>query len=137
LWESSTIEATWILCVPAYASVKTGAIHVEADAIRIDVGWFCAGVPAIGVGHPISSLADVRRALASSAQIGGPAGISCRFQVKAYSGEPFTSILARRLFSKDDWRFALADEPVKNRPKVAFIEMACFWSSDRKRLTWT
>jgi hypothetical protein len=45
-------------------------------------------------------LPDVRRSDARSAQIGGPDGISHSLQVSAYSGEPFTSIVARNLFSK-------------------------------------
>ena len=66
---------------------------------------FCAGVPAIGVGHPDASppesLPDVRRADARSAQIGGPDSISQRFQVKPYSGEPRPARTACNLLSKD------------------------------------
>jgi len=65
-----------------------------------------SGVPlagcATGVGHPEKSLPDVRSALARSAQIGGPESISHRLHVSAYSGEPFTSVLDRNLFSKDN-----------------------------------
>lgn len=63
---------------------------------------FCAGVPAMGVGHPPQALPDVRRTDARSAQIGGPDGISQRFQVSPYSGEPFASKARRNLLSKDD-----------------------------------
>jgi hypothetical protein len=63
----------------------------------------------------------MRRADARSAQIGSPDGISQRFQVSAYSGEPFTSKRACNLFSKDDWRIALGDEPVELWPKVPFV----------------
>jgi hypothetical protein len=93
--------------------------------------------PASGVGHPEQPLSDVRRADARSAQIGGPDGISDCFQVSTYSGEPFTSILARNLFSKDRCRAALGDEAVKSGPEVASIGMATSLSSARKRLTGT
>jgi hypothetical protein len=77
----------------------------------------------------------VRRADARSAQIGGPAGISQCFQVSSYSGEPFTTISARNLFSKDHWRRALGDEAVKSGPDVALVGMAFSLSRARKRLT--
>jgi hypothetical protein len=58
-----------------------------------------------GVGQPFSdepeALPDVRGVDARSAQIGGPDGISQRFQVKAYSVEPRPSVSTRNLFSKD------------------------------------
>src|SRR5690606_33298521 len=73
-------------------------------------------LPAVGVGQPVKPLPDVRRADARSAQIGGPDCISQCFQVRAHSGEPSPSILARNLLSKDDWRPALIDEPSPMRP---------------------
>jgi hypothetical protein len=79
----------------------------------------------------------VRRPDARSAQIGGPDGISHSLQVSTYSGEPFTTILARTLFSKDRWRLALGDERVKSGPEVSFVDMAFSLSSARKRLTGT
>jgi hypothetical protein len=82
-------------------------------------------------------LPDVRRPDARSAQIGGPDGISQSFQVSAYSGEPFTSILARNLFPKHSCRSALADERVKSGPKVSLVFVALSFSSARKRLTGT
>jgi len=98
--------------------------------------------PAAGVVHPLSRhpeqpLADVRRTDARSREIGGPDGISQVLQVSAYSGEPFTSILARNLFSKHRCRAALGDETVKSGPEVALVGMASLLASDRKRLTWT
>ncbi len=92
---------------------------------------------ACGVGHPEEALPDVERADARSAQIGGPDGISFSFQISAYTGEPFKSILARNLFSKDCWRPALGDEAVKSGPEVSLIGMARSASRARKRLTWT
>jgi hypothetical protein len=72
--------------------------------------------PAEGLRHPEQALPSVGRADARSAQIGTPAGISKVFQVKANSGEPFASILARNLLSKDRCRSALGDEIVKSGP---------------------
>jgi hypothetical protein len=79
----------------------------------------------------------VRRADARSAQIGGPDGISCCFQVSAYSGEPLASIARRNLLSKDRCRAALGDEAVKSGPEVSLIGMALALSCARKRLTGT
>ena len=92
---------------------------------------------AFGVGHPEESLADVRGADARSREIGGPDGISQVLQVSANSGEPFTSILARNLLSKDRCRAALGDEVVKSGPQVSLIGMATSLSRARKRLTRT
>ena len=78
----------------------------------------------------------MRRADARSRHIGTPAGISHSLQVSAYSGEPFTSILARNLFSKDRWRSALGDKVVKSGPEMSFVGMALSLSSARNRLTW-
>jgi hypothetical protein len=92
---------------------------------------------AAGVGHPVQPLPPVRRSDARSAQIGSPAGISQVFQVSANSGEPFTSIRARNLLSKDDCRTALGDEIVKSGPKVALVGVALALARARKRLTGT
>jgi hypothetical protein len=91
----------------------------------------------VGVGHPENALAPVRRSDARSAQIGSPANISQVFQVKANSGEPFTSILARNLLSKHRCRAALGDEIVKSGPKVALVGVSLSLASARKRLTRT
>jgi hypothetical protein len=77
------------------------------------------------------------RANARSTQTGGPTSISQCFQISAYSGEPFTSIRARNLLSKDDCRAALGDKVVKSGPKVPFIGFTLSLSRARKRLTWT
>ncbi len=99
----------------------------------------CAGKPsrACGVGHKPEPFPPVRGADTASRQIAGPAGISQRFQVSAYPGEPLPPILARNLFSKDDWRAALGDEVVKSGPEVSFVGMALPLSRARKRLTGT
>ena len=79
----------------------------------------------------------MRRSDARSAQIGGPNGIAIGFQVKANSSEPFRSIAARNLFSKQDWRAALGDKPVEGGPEMPFVEVTSPPSDDRKRLTRT
>ena len=56
-------------------------------------------------------------------------------QINSYSGEPFTSKVARNLFSKERCRPALGDEPEKSGPQVSSIGMATSLSSARKRLT--
>lgn len=45
-----------------------------------------------GVGHPVESLADVRRPDARSAQIDRPCGVTLRFQVSEYNVEPSKSV---------------------------------------------
>jgi hypothetical protein len=58
---------------------------------------------------------------ARSAQIGGPDGIAHCFQISAYSGEPCSSIIARNLFAKYDWRVALARELGEDWPEVPLV----------------
>ena len=74
------------------------------------------GSDACGVGHPVEPLSDVRRADARSAQIGCCAGVTRSFQVSAYKVEPREAVFAGNLLAKDDWRAALADEPVERGP---------------------
>ena len=72
--------------------------------------------PTVGVGHPPQSLSDVRRADARSAEIGCCAGVTRSFQVSLYKVEPREAVSARNLLAKDNWRAALADEPVERGP---------------------
>jgi len=89
----------------------------------------------VGLGHPVETLADVRRTDARSAQIGGPDSISQRFKISAYSGEPRPSSLARNLLSSDDCRAALRDEAGEGRPEVSLVVGASSGSCDAERLT--
>jgi hypothetical protein len=88
-----------------------------------------------GVGHKPKSVAFMGRPDTASWHNGGPDGISTCLQVSAHSGEPFASIRARNLLSKELCRAALGDETVKSGPEVSFVDMALSLSSDRKRLT--
>ena len=70
----------------------------------------------LAVGHPVKPLPDVRCADASSAQIRRRSGVTCVFQVNENTVEPRESSSSGNLFTKDDWRAALADEPEERRP---------------------
>jgi hypothetical protein len=69
-----------------------------------------------GVGHPIQSLPDVRRADARSAGIDRPDGVILAFQVSANMVEPSKCVTACNLLAKDNDRAALADEFEPRRP---------------------
>jgi hypothetical protein len=63
----------------------------------------------------------VRRADATSAQIGGPDGITRALQVTTNSGQPLKSRQFCNLLTKNDCRAPLADEPKEVRPQVPII----------------
>jgi len=98
---------------PPAASVVRGVGQVAIHAASANAVWtppsfnrcgfllFFVVLLAVGVGHPIQPLSDVRRADARSAQIGSRCGISHVFQVSEHSGEPFTSSATCNLFAKD------------------------------------
>jgi hypothetical protein len=88
----------------------------------------------IGVGHPEEPLPDVRCADARRAQIGGPDGISQRFQVSAYSSEPLPAKAACNLFPNDDWRAALRDEATELGPEVPVVGSAFSLPGDAEGL---
>jgi hypothetical protein len=93
----------------------------------------------VGVSQPFSdkpeALANVRCADARSAQISRPEGVARCFHVRLYSVEPSEAVLARNLLSKDDWRTALADEPVELGPEVALIGKSGSFSGGAEGLT--
>jgi hypothetical protein len=93
----------------------------------------------VAVTQPLSNkpeaLTDVRSADARSAQICRPNGVARCFHVRLYSVEPAEAVLARNLLSKDDWRAALADEPVELGPEVALIGKSCSFSGGAEGLT--
>jgi len=96
---------------------------------------FGASGVVFGVGHPVKSLADVRRADARSAQIGCRCGIAQFFQVSEYSGEPCTSKATRNLLAKDNWRAALLDEASELGEEVPTVEKSALTACCRERLT--
>lgn len=71
-----------------------------------------------GVGHPVESISDVRRADARRRKRDGPEGVTHGFHVSVYKVDPRLDSLACNLLSKDDCRLALLDEPGKSWPKV-------------------
>jgi hypothetical protein len=79
----------------------------------------------------------VRRTDARSAQIGGPDSIAQCFQVRANSGEPFTSKAARNLLSNDDWRKMLGNEPEELGPEVTLIGCTFLSTGDAEGLAGT
>jgi len=76
---------------------------------------------AVGVGHPVEPVADVRSTDARSRERDGPEGVSHGFQVSLYKVDPRVCVFARNLLSKDDWRLVLADEPMEVRPEVPLV----------------
>ena len=90
---------------------------------------------ASGVGHPPKSLPDMRCARARSAQIGGPAYITHSLQVRSNIGEPSTTVRARNLFAKDDWKSSLRDQPPKSGPQVPLVGDAFAFAGAAEWLT--
>jgi len=76
---------------------------------------------AVGVGHPVEPVTDVRSTDARSRERRCPEGVTHGFQVSLYKVDPRVSVLACNLLSKDDWRLALADEPMEVRPEVPLV----------------
>jgi hypothetical protein len=89
---------------------------------------------AVGVGHPIQPLPDVRRADAASRGIERPAGVVRTFQVSEYTVEPSETVAARYLLAKHDVRSALADEPEELGPQVARVICPTSTAGDREGL---
>jgi hypothetical protein len=71
---------------------------------------------AVGVGHEVKSLSDVRRADARSRETDRPCGVTDSFQVILNKVEPVMSDRAFNLFAKDDARAADVDEVEIRRP---------------------
>ena len=70
----------------------------------------------VGVGHPVKSIAEMGRTDPRRRKRDGPEGVAHGFHVRVYKVDPRVCSLARNLFSKDDWRVALLNEPGKRRP---------------------
>jgi hypothetical protein len=113
---------------------KSASLTKQAQPCFVPCFSFCPNERpcvscACGVVQPFSdkpeTLTDVRGADARSAQICCPDGVARCFHVRLYSVEPAEAVLARNLLSKDNWRAALADEPVKFRPEVTLVGKSC------------
>ena len=78
----------------------------------------------------------MRGADARSAQICRSNGVARCFHVSAYSVEPAEAVLARNLFSKDNWRAALCDEPMELRPEMALVLDPLALARGTERLAW-
>jgi len=76
---------------------------------------------AVGVGHPVEPVTDVRSTDARSRERRCPEGVTHGFQVSLYKVDPRVSVLACNLLSKDDWRAALLDEPMEVWPEVPLV----------------
>src|ERR1700744_974208 len=91
----------------------------------------------IGVGHEESSVSDVRRADARRRKSDRSAGVTHGFQVSENKVDPRPDSFACNLLAKDDWRAALADEPVPGRPEVPLVINPTACASHGERLAWT
>jgi hypothetical protein len=80
-------------------------------------------------------LPDVERADARTRETDRPDGVVFSFQVIAKTIEPSISNRCFNLFTKDDWRAALADELIPRRPKIAGIVPASLGAGRREGLT--
>jgi hypothetical protein len=78
----------------------------------------CAGnvSRAIGVGHPVEPVTDVRSTDARRRKRDRPDPVSQAFQVILYKVDPRICVAARNLLSKDRCRAALIDEVEEVRP---------------------
>jgi len=74
-----------------------------------------------GVGHEPQSLSDVRRPDAASRETNRPAGVTFSLQVRLNKVEPSVVNRCFNLFTKDNWRAALADEVEPDRPEMALV----------------
>lgn len=92
---------------------------------------------AVGVGHPVGSVSDVRRTDARRRKRDSPEGIFHGFQVSLYKVEPRLRVLACNLLTKDFSRAALADEPGKMWPEMARVIKPSSFACRGERLART
>jgi hypothetical protein len=76
-------------------------------------------VPALGDGHPVQALSDVRRTNAVCAQYAMPDGVAFSFHVCLYSVKPPVPNRVFNLLTKAHVRATLANEAEELRPEVA------------------
>jgi len=101
-----------LACPPWFPSRLCGVGQVDlaasvsvipvCDLIAYPTRELLCASSAVGVGHEVESLSNMRGADARSAQIRRPDGVTASFQVRENKIEPCEPILARNLLSKDD-----------------------------------
>ena len=98
--------------------------------------WLSGGphLFALGVGHKPEPVPAMGRAGTASWQYCRRNGVTFAFQVMSGFVQPFMGNRGRNLFSKDDWRLALANEPEPYWPEVALVGLATLLSGGTERL---
>jgi hypothetical protein len=92
---------------------------------------------AAGVAHPVSPVADMRRADARRRERDSPEGVAHGFHVSVYKVDPRPDSLACNLLSNDDWRRALLDEPGKTWPQMPWVRKPSSSACRAERLART
>ena len=98
--------------------------------------WLSGGphLFARGVGHKPETVPTMGRPDTASWQYSRRDGVAFAFQIMSGFVQPFMGNRGRNLFSKDDWRFALADEPEPYWPEMAFVRLALLLSGGTEGL---
>ena len=92
---------------------------------------------AVGVGHPIKPVSDVRRTDARRRERDRPEGVTQGFQVSVYKVDPRIAVFARNLLSKDDCRAALFDEVLEGWPQMPLVIKPSSFACRAERLART
>lgn len=106
-------------------------------ALASFAAWEPIALPTVGVGHPVKTVAPVRRAETRRAKTERPDGVSCSFQVSVNKVEPSASVTGRNLLAKDNARAALADEMEPVRPEVPLVSKPLASACRAERLART
>lgn len=91
---------------------------------------------ALGAGHEVDSLSDVRRTDARSRDTDRCEGVTDSFHVSLNKVEPTVSNCRLNLLTKDDCRLALADEIEEDGPEVPFVVDSCLFAGSAEGLAW-
>jgi len=110
-----------------FASVKPKPLPLPVRSLQASrrasifssLAW--ANSFALGVGHPVEPVPDVRRTDARRRKRDRPEGVIQGFQVSAYKVDPRVCVFACNLLSKDDCRLALFDEVMEVGPQVPLV----------------
>jgi hypothetical protein len=92
---------------------------------------------AVGVGHPVQAVSDVRSTDARSREYERRAGVVAVFQVSLYKVEPSEAVLSFNLLTKDRSRAALLDEMVERGPEVPLVSKPSSFACLGERLART